>query len=311
MTGGMLNTIYGPFLAEVPDEDLIHRFLCKYGEWGLLECEFASTLVAPGFTVVDGGAFLGTFSLGMARLGAGRVVAVEPNPVVQASLQHNLQRNSKIPFAIARAAIGVPGTSKQALRTDPQNLGSTKLVPLSGDSSAEPITIRTLQDIRSDYGPYDLLKLDIEGAEFDGLRSDAAYIRDKCSAVILECNDTKASDPIFEFLTWAGFQVHYFAFPAFNPANYLGATDRIFPISYEACLVGSKALRPKLSALHSSKECILKEIHSPADLEQATWLTPRWGKEEWVSMTRVELIALVGRLTQGNATATEVPRANN
>ena len=45
------------------------------------------------------------------------------------------------------------------------------------ENQAGDVISRTLQDLRAEYGDYDVLKLDIEEMENDAIRSDIDYIR--------------------------------------------------------------------------------------------------------------------------------------
>jgi hypothetical protein len=71
-------------------QDLISRFLREYGEWAWLESSFVGGFVGPGMRVLDGGAYVGSFTLALAARQPALVVAVEANPVVLPLLRHNL-----------------------------------------------------------------------------------------------------------------------------------------------------------------------------------------------------------------------------
>lgn len=63
-----IDTRYGKL--KVPDlkHDLIGRFLDYYGEWAFNEVRFCASLLEDGARVLDIGAFIGTFGLGVALL---------------------------------------------------------------------------------------------------------------------------------------------------------------------------------------------------------------------------------------------------
>lgn len=115
-------------------------------------------------TVVDAGANIGTFSAYVKWVRpAAKVIAIEPSPANLKYLRNNLARYSPqeveiIPTALG-AAVGslrLAGTVSDSFRT--------------GDVGSEVVDVRTLHDIL-DWRTIDLLKMDIEGAEVNVLRS--------------------------------------------------------------------------------------------------------------------------------------------
>ena len=47
------------------------------------------------------------------------------------------------------------------------------------------------------------------------------------------------------------------------------------------------------------EEIIIRPLASFQDLKRAMWDTPRWGMEEWATMSRPQLIARLGRMHRG------------
>ena len=65
---GSIDTRYGVLSAPDGDGDIILEFLSRYGEWAWMEVSFIASLLKPGARVLDAGAFLGTFGLGLGGL---------------------------------------------------------------------------------------------------------------------------------------------------------------------------------------------------------------------------------------------------
>lgn len=111
--------------------------------------------------VIDGGANIGTFSLYLKWLRPkAKVLAFEPSPENCHYLVANISQLpfppiEVIPMALGgkRGIVGLKGERSDSIRTDPDAEATVEVVPLS-DFLAEPT---------------DLLKLDIEGDEFDVL----------------------------------------------------------------------------------------------------------------------------------------------
>ena len=305
------DTRYG-VIKTYRERDLVSRYLLKYGEWGQLEVEFLAQFVNSNHRVFDLGAFLGTFSLGLYGLAPfASCVAVEANPVSHSLLCGNLDRHLRTEHQSLRIALGLPGSvaSCQAgLRAfvDPENQGSFHFSTPEEERDERfselfiDVPRLGLKALRDRYGDYDLLKLDIEGSEFDVLRSDAAWIRKHHPVIWTECNEHVQSFKLAEFLTWAGYNVLYFAFPAFNRDNHAKCSRSLHPFAFEAGLLGlhdtvSFGLIEDLEA----KGCFLLEIANRSDLKRALWLTPRWGMRDWEDRSKWQLGAIMARQLRG------------
>ncbi len=153
-----------------------------------------------------------------------------------------------------------------------------------------------LSELAARHGPFDLLKLDIEGVELPLLAAEADFLSTFRGMLWIECNEATRSLELAELLIARGLKVHYFAFPSFNRTNYAGDPEELFPFAYEAgLLVGSAAGSPILDADLVEQGCILRPIASRDDLKRALWLTPRWGERDWINAGREEIVALAGR----------------
>jgi FkbM family methyltransferase len=161
--------------AYVPDEEILT--LCRelildrvYERCGL-------SLADCTGTVVDAGAHVGVFSLRAARW-ARRVVSIEADPVNLAVLELNLQRNAVTNVAARGAALWHEPSADLLVTTSHHSGGG--VVVAAGERRPDgpaasprpgrtPIPAVTLDQLVEEVGPIDLLKLDVEGAEFEVL----------------------------------------------------------------------------------------------------------------------------------------------
>ena|SRR5437868_1400172 len=90
-----VRTRYGQMAVFANDTGAVSRSLLTYGEWAENELSFLGTLILPGATVLDVGAYIGTHTLAFSKLvgSEGRVVAIEPQPKTFELLTKNVFAN--------------------------------------------------------------------------------------------------------------------------------------------------------------------------------------------------------------------------
>ncbi|MEA2942689.1 MAG: hypothetical protein QOD09_3218 [Bradyrhizobium sp.] len=138
-------------------------------DYNLEELEFLRAHIPAGGVFVDVGANAGTYALPLARhVGPeGRVIAVEPHPVMIARLAFNQAASATGNVVLVAAAAG-DADGELMIETDHENYGASHVYP---DASARSDAIRVpalrllriLQD--QDVGHVDALKIDVEGYE--------------------------------------------------------------------------------------------------------------------------------------------------
>ncbi|GJH26025.1 FkbM family methyltransferase [Caballeronia novacaledonica] len=288
-------TRYGVLEAFNPDEDLISRWLARYGEWAQLELAFVAGCLSEDAKIADIGAFLGTFGLGISKLKpVGKICFVDANPVVVPLLRRNVERNLNAPSVVVQAVVGGDGAQLQGTGV-PGNMGSFSVANgdatgrEAGQCSTESVSLRSLSE---EHGPFDLYKIDAEGMEGTILRQDLEFLAQTQSTFWLECNSTFASLDVAQFLLDQGFKVFYFAFPAVSRENFNRQRDREFPYAYEAGLWASKTRTPTISKELVAAGCAFKEIANVQALRDALWLTPRWSPAGWENRSLHEVVAL-------------------
>ncbi len=299
-----IETRYG--LLAVPDDadDLIVRHLARYGEWAWCEARFIASVLKDGARLLDGGAYLGTFGLGVAmQRPIGLLCAVEANPEALVYLRDNLARLAPCPCEMIDAPIrGAVPVGRSALR-EAGNMGATSFVELDlPDAVADGDDGVSLAGLRARFGAFDMVKLDIEGLELPALRADATALAGGATAIWAECNETARSLHLAEFLLSIGLPLWYFAFPSHNRRNANGVSEAIFPMGFEAGLLAAPAVPPALDAALVAEGCVLRPIGSTQALRAAMWETPRWGRPGWeLAESREALAALAGRELLGQA----------
>ena len=314
----VLETRYGPI--EVPgSEDLISKFLDSCGEWAWLETLFVASVLPPNARVLDIGSYLGTFGLGLQQ--ASRNVDftcfVEGNPNIAKLLERNVAACGSPESAVVGAlAVGHRG-NRVGIPQD-ENVGGMSFVndleftDVAGANDAvRPTDYVTLSELRSRFGPFDLVKLDVEGMEQELLEADQDYFATSDCAIWVECREESEALQLAELLlSWNG-DLYYFAFPAHNNANFLGQTTQIFPMAFEAGFLLRPNTEPQLDAILQQNECLLRRIVSVEDARCALWHTPRWGPRDWIQASRSEVVGVASHLLQGVSYADFLTKSGN
>jgi FkbM family methyltransferase len=136
-----------------------------------------------GWQIVDAGAHKGSFAVLAARgRPEARVVACEPAPANYACLCHNARQNGCANVIAHPVAIsGHHGTARLSFDSAASGQGG---LSTTGDLEVET---RTLPEILGELdGTIDLLKLDIEGAEFEALRAADSAALSRVQRIVLE-----------------------------------------------------------------------------------------------------------------------------
>jgi hypothetical protein len=87
-----VETRYGTLQVLDVENDVVGRFLQRYGEWGWDEVRFVASVLPDRARVLDIGAYLGTFGLGIAlQKPLAFLCLVEANPSVIPQLKANVR----------------------------------------------------------------------------------------------------------------------------------------------------------------------------------------------------------------------------
>ena len=167
----------------------------------------------PGDCYYDVGAHSGFFCLIAARIlgPSGTVVAVEPDPANISLLRANIERNRLTQASVVQAAIWSE-TGEVAFQAEPDASNGTKGRVLRG---AAPSTARSLvpavrlDDLVFQQGKPapDLIKMDVEGAEWEALHSASRVLSEVKPKVFCEVHDPAQMDPIRLYLEGFGYTV--------------------------------------------------------------------------------------------------------
>lgn len=169
--------------------DYVSRSLYFHNYWEPEETTLLRSVTPRGGTFIDVGANIGYFTLLASRwVGpSGRVYALEPVSATHVRLQRNLVLNAiGNVTAVKAGASSAPGTGEIGLESD---AGHSHLLTASTQSvRQETITLTTVDDLVASNAldRVDVLKIDVEGADFEVLLGAEKTLRTYQPVVLME-----------------------------------------------------------------------------------------------------------------------------
>ena len=249
------------------EDRTIGASIATYGEWAEEELFFLSTFLDRGATVLDVGAHIGTHSLAFARFAGceGRVVAIDAQERAYQLLVLNAALNGFPQVTCIRALVGKESGLRFVAPQDPRetDLGAVPFYNLSAASPdapfLSPLPMITVDDMA--LPRCDLLKIDIEGMEFDALLGSIETIRRHLPVIYFEQTRAENFSATFGFLDEAGYQLFWHIADPFNRHNFRGQSANIFGGTRELNILAW----PKVRGAYQWPEHIaLQPISGPA-----------------------------------------------
>ena len=175
----LVQTSLGNIWAPAPARTLLADLL-----WEMTvqeDYESGDVHIRPGDIVVDGGAHVGVFTQYALLHGAGRVIAVEPDPTNFACLEANFARQIAEGHVVLIKA-GLWEKEARLTLTEPSGAdsGSPTFLAEPGEGTRiDDLPVLTLDAIvaQSRLNRVDFIKMDIEGSEHFALRSARGTLR--------------------------------------------------------------------------------------------------------------------------------------
>lgn len=205
------------------------RCLEHYGEYSEGEGALFARLIGPGQIVADVGAHIGAHALHMAKLvgPSGIVLAFEPQRILFQLLCANMVMNEQFHVRTYHAAVGaVSGSLKvpQLDYTASFNFGSLSLgtFEIGDDVSLIPLDSLGLPSLR-------LLKVDCEGMELEALLGAERTIARHRPILYVENDRPEKSERLIALISAMGYDVWWHLPQMFNPDNFAGAVEDVFP----------------------------------------------------------------------------------
>lgn len=259
---------HGVFVANENDV-YIGRALIAYGEFCELEGRFLQGYCGPGDVVAEVGANIGAHTVTLARAvgDAGRVLAIEPQPVVFQAMCANLALNCVLNVDAVNCGCAATGQVLAIPLVDyaqQGNFGGLALRTPDGVSS-RPVRCEPLDDLLRQYNRVDLIKIDVEGMEQDVLAGAVEAIREWKPVLYVENDRPHKSAGLIDAIHALGYRAWWHIPPLFNPDNYFGNAHNLYPhiCSFNmVCLPADGAREPPAGL----REALTSEPHPLSDV---------------------------------------------
>lgn len=223
----LVMTRHGPMLANRNDI-FVGASLIRLGEYVAGEWDLFRQLLAPGQTVVEVGANIGSHTVPMARalLPGGRLIAFEPQRLIFQTLCANLALNSLPNVTALHCGVGDgSGTAEFPVPSPdkPQNFGGVGF----GTGAGERVALMTIDQLA--LPACHLIKIDVEGMEAAVLRGAADTLR-RCRPLLYLENDRRDTSPeLIRLVQDAGYKAFWHLPALFNAENFNGVREPLFP----------------------------------------------------------------------------------
>jgi FkbM family methyltransferase len=195
---------HGDYLVLAGDSNGIGALLEYYGEFCEREIALMCALTRPGDTIVEVGANIGTHTIPLARhlTPAGRLVALEAQPVAAMLLEANLALNGIDWVEVHLAGGGREAGFACVPSIDYEHVANLGGVSLIGQASEGQIRIETVDSLALRPA---LIKIDVEGMELDVLDGAVATIESDRPVIYVENNPTPVEESVAVLRRLQGF----------------------------------------------------------------------------------------------------------
>ncbi len=210
----------------------VGRSLLAYGEWAEFELQLLGPLLRAGDVVVDAGANIGTHALFFAQTVGprGHVLAFEPQRHVHALLSDTMALNDVTAWVTCiRAALGSTAGSMIVPDLPTQMILNFGALALGDCVTGDQVPLVTLDGLA--LPQCRLIKVDVEGMEAEVLQGAADTIRRHRPILYVENDRPEASAELLALLRAFGYRLFAHLAPCFNPGNFAGRRENMFPES--------------------------------------------------------------------------------
>lgn len=216
----IVSSRYGQLIANLNDT-YIGSAIHVYGEYSQLEMDLFESFIKPGDIVMEVGANIGAHTLGLARMvgSAGRVVAIEAQPILFQTLCGNMAINSITHVECMNFAASNGNGYINVPFHDYSKKGNFGGISLCEAETGFRIEMKQLDNVFY-YPSLALLKIDVEGMEQEVLEGATNLITKFKPILYVENDRVELSQPLIELIFELGYKAWWHTPPLFNKDNF-------------------------------------------------------------------------------------------
>lgn len=216
-------TRYNPEFAFYANDQVIGRSIELYNEYSQIEIDFLLSLVGKDTVVYDIGGNIGYHAAAFASR-AKHVYSFEPNPHNFNLLQRNTNHCNNV--TAINCAVGSCSNLVRINDYDPAIPGNFGAVSITNSRSGVVVPCLSLNDVDNELP--DLIKIDVEGYEYEVLLGCKGMIARKRPVIYYEAHETKQFAEIYNFLYQFGYKFYWAEIANFNQKNLAGNSINVF-----------------------------------------------------------------------------------
>ena len=178
---------YGFSIQLEPNNGEVDEYIYMHRNWETTIAAILEQKLERGGTFIDIGANIGYFSLEAATLvgEGGRVIAFEPLPFLAEQLRTSIQLNGFSNIDVRQLALG-DSVGEQKIELQRGNIGGSSLVKELDSGHFETVKVARLDDELAGIDRVDLIKIDVEGYEYEVLKGAQAVLQKHQPTLVME-----------------------------------------------------------------------------------------------------------------------------
>jgi FkbM family methyltransferase len=180
-------------LIRVNPTDHLQLMIYYFGTFEPHALSYLKLCASRGGTIIDVGANIGLYTLeGSLVVGpAGRVISIEAAPSHVEALRENIKLNGIDNVSIIESAVGDSTGIATLTRPKDGNFGMFTVGLVDGDETCN-VPLQAIDGLLADQRieSVDLIKMDIEGSEYRGLRGAERTLKRYKPTLLIELNET-------------------------------------------------------------------------------------------------------------------------
>lgn len=226
------------------NDKIIGYSLELYGEYSQKEVDFLTALLTEDTIVYDVGANIGYHSVAFASKKS-KVFSFEPQPMSYKLLEMNTENMNNV--QLFNIALGNTNGEIYVSEYDPTKKENYGTSFVTTEETSIQVPIKKLDDL--DIPLPDVIKMDVEGYEYDVLLGCENKIKEKNPIIFYEAHETKQFAEIYNFLNKFDYRFYWAKVDNYNVNNFKKNAQNVFGVSALFSIVAWPKSLPEIKTL--------------------------------------------------------------